>query len=134
MPSEKISIKSLSVIFVLIMSAHIWASITSAYFFIWWFDVVMHFAGGFWVAMLALFLIREHSFDNLILLWLVLGLVMLIGVAWEFMEFGLNHFVGGWAERIFYQTNIEDTLGDLIADICGGLVAFILFKVRKKEI
>lgn len=129
-----VSYKFLAITLALIIVAHVWASITSAYFFIWWFDILMHFAGGAWVGALAIFLVRRYSFNIFLMLWLVLGLVVIVGVFWELMEFGLNRFGGEMMRRIFYQTNIEDTLGDLVADMLGGLVAFILFKLKKKDI
>jgi hypothetical protein len=117
-----------------ILAVHAWAIITSAYFNIWWLDIVMHFSGGFWVGLLGLLLIRGNSYPDPIFFWLVLGLATIIGVGWEFMEFSLNHLFENLGREGFFQPSIEDVLGDLLADMLGGTTAFILFKEREKKL
>ena len=45
----------------------------------------------------------------------------LVGVLWEFFEFGLNRYI----VHIGF-INYEDTLLDLFFDLLGGAVGFIL--------
>ena len=94
----------------------------------------MHLAGGLWVGMVAIHFSRNFSFHGKVLFLLVLGIVAIIGIFWEFFEFGLSKIWESMGRAGFFQPSIDDTLGDLLADLLGGIVAFILFKDRQKNI
>ena len=88
----------------------------------WWFDMVLHFLGGFWVGMIV-FLIWNHYFgisalSRVKVIVLVIAGTLLVGIAWEVFElyFGVTSLSDG-AE---YNT---DTLSDLVLDVCGGFFA-----------
>ena len=94
----------------------------------------MHIAGGLWVGVFSLFLARNISVPDMVLFWLVLGSVAIIGVFWEFFEFGLNQVWESFGFEGLFQPSLEDTLGDLLADLLGGALAFILSKRGKKNL
>ena len=94
---------------------------------IWWFDDLLHFLGGFWVAALFGYLINRWgltSIDNKFWLKLLLGLgfVALVGILWEFHEFIADWFL----QKPLMQEGIGDTMSDLFFDLLGGSV-FIVF-------
>ena len=94
------------------------------YYLFWWLDITHHFLGGFWLAFLLNFYLKKTGFTVFnfqLLLLLFLGFVALVGVLWEFFEFGLNRYI----VHIGF-INYEDTLLDLFFDLLGGAVGFIL--------
>lgn len=99
---------------------HILAMNFFLYWDIAWFDILMHFLGGFWVALLGLWilalLINIESFTLRRILYVSVFFTLGIGIIWEVFEFGAGlSFVGpeGW----------PDTILDLIMDMVGGLTA-----------
>lgn len=95
----------------------------------WWYDNVLHFAGGLWVASifeyfiyrLELAVINRHFWVKLIL---GLGFVALIGVLWEFHEYLADIYL----RSEFFQSSIKDTVSDLTLDLLGGLL-FLLWRI-----
>ncbi len=98
----------------------------------WWFDNLLHFFGGFWVA--SLFFYISFNYWNLSAIqekfWLgmllILGLVSLVGVFWEFAEFISDSF---FLEKL--QFGVVDTLSDLLMDLVGALFLFIFRFINK---
>jgi len=98
-------------------------------------DIPMHFLGGFSMGLLGIYIhhamtdkhhIKGHPDWYHILF--VLGFVMLIGVAWEFHEYIIDNtavFWWGWKST---QLSLSDTMGDLLMDAIGGVVAFFVYK------
>jgi hypothetical protein len=91
---------------------------------IWWYDMPMHFLGGFFLSLFALsiyFSNNRHldlTFKKLI--WLSLASVFAIGVAWELFEFNVDRF---------FSLNLHrpiDSWSDLFFDLAGGL-AFVFY-------
>lgn len=87
-----------------------------------WLDRVMHFLGGFFVAMFF------SSFINYFLL--VIVLTFLVGTFWEIGEYfwGIYKFKKSGTKK--YLTKTKDTLDDLFFDILGAIVwIFIILRV-----
>ena len=101
-----------------------------------WFDILMHFLGGGWVAYVFFLLFRSFFAENYHirewgkLLIIALSFVSFIGVLWEFFEFGVTEVFG-----VYLQGSLPDTMGDLCVDLIGGLVVslFILFISYRKH-
>jgi predicted membrane protein len=98
---------------------------------IWWFDILMHFLGGFWLGLFFIWYLykdldkKELSKDNLIKL--ILG-VLFVGFGWEIYEIIVNDL---WAKNTF---DLFDTSSDMVFDITGGLLAYYIFKnISKKD-
>jgi hypothetical protein len=108
---------------------------------IWWIDVVLHIMGGAWIAQLFLWAKNRYMphIDNEIPAWfyllLVLGSVMFVGVAWEWFEYALDAFISAERFGLRQQLGLRDTLGDLIADVVGGLavVLYSMYNVARNE-
>lgn len=78
----------------------------------WWFDNALHFLGG--VALGGLISSRESS------LRLDLGLVLLLGVAWELIEY--HEGVYPWDGSVPPRAAAEDTILDMML-VAGGAYA-----------
>ena len=101
----------------------------------WWFDVIIHFAGGIWVISAAqyfskLFGIEIIGNKHVVASYFIalLGAVVLVGVFWEFAEFVFDQYI---LKTNFMKLSgaIEDTLSDLFFDMAGGVGGIIGFYV-----
>lgn len=104
---------------------HALALQTSLYWVYPWFDMPMHFLGGAvagfgflsWVGE-RLVPLRHPSFVRTVLF------VLFVGIAWEIFELAF-----GLTGALVY---ITDTGVDILLDVTGGVVAFILAKSFEK--
>lgn len=89
------------------------------YYTIWWFDVLMHFSGGFWVSLFFLYVFggKYSTFKNFIV---VISSVLVVGILWEFFEAYLN---------VLSLDSFDwgDTSSDVFLDLFGGSVAILYF-------
>jgi hypothetical protein len=96
-----------------------------------WFDMPMHFAGGFVMGMLAIWLMNKARFSQnpaWSQLLFAIGFAVVIGVLWEYYEYAIDSFVVhefGWEPM-----TLRDTLSDFFFDGLGGAIAWIIFKKR----
>ena len=85
-----------------------------------WFDKVMHFLGGFFVAMFWSGLTQ--------FLLLIISLTLLVGIAWEIGEYFLGIYKLKRLGTKKYMIDMRDTVEDLFFDLIGALVwVFILW-------
>lgn len=97
---------------------------------IWWFDIPMHFLGGFWLGLSALWLYfyaRKMPRQDMRLgraLFVCCAAVVVFGVAWEFFEFGIDRLI------TLAPHNRLDTASDILFDLAGGLSATLLLARR----
>ena len=126
---------SILVSLVAILIVHVAGSVTAWYDTVWWLDVVMHIAGGAWVALVFTYLSKNIwrilDFKNKFIFSLVLclGFVTLVGVFWEFYEY-LRDVYTFKLHPLNYAPNpltLPDTLSDLLNDLIGGSLTFIVF-------
>ena len=101
-----------------------------------WFDKFMHTSGGIVAAWFALALLQNEithmrAWKQVLI---ILGVSMLIGVVWEWAEYGatLSRYDLPWLYRWFHGGNLSDTLGDLIADT-GGAILMCIWALRKER-
>ena len=104
---------------------------TNSWYWIYrWFDMPMHFAGGMWLAGMAVWWVYFRGGDKsprFISLWGVSVLsAFSIGFFWEIFEAGVSFLTVG------HMNNILDTLGDLLFDILGGTTIAVIMWVRAK--
>ena len=127
-PSRKVLISFLVLIFLI----HGWSLTSSAYFHLWWLDILLHFLGGFWLGLLALYLLKDKNIFSqpYFSLLLVLALVALGGVLWEIGEYILDELVLESVGMAQLQPGLEDTISDLISDLIGGALASFIFQKR----
>ena len=126
------SLKFVLLLFAGIFVAWGFAMVYEWHFYFWWVDMVLHFAGGFWVFVLARFIAK--SFGNeiageqkkFVTFIAFISFVAFVGVLWELFEFVMDRYIvlSGFTylSRVF-----EDTLSDLVLDMLGGTTAFLLY-------
>ncbi|MBU4479995.1 hypothetical protein KKG48_00940 [Patescibacteria group bacterium] len=101
------------------------------YWKFWWFDILMHFLGGFWVSLTALWFFYFSGFvkdfrKNLFNVFLIsLVSIFAVGIGWEVFEFMI--------EISFSNNYVADTVGDLIMDVIGSLTVTLWLLVTNKK-
>jgi hypothetical protein len=111
------------------------------------FDMLVHFSTGvlevisiFWLVKRfpKLNILHDKFWKNVIIL---VAFAALIGVVWEFWEFGVDHFrmfILHW--DLFYPKNLlmqasnTDTTGDLVLGLLGALSAIFSLKSMMPEV
>ena len=143
----KMKIKYLNIYFllifiILIFSGHIASLAVGGFYKIWWADSALHFLGGFWVGLFALWFLFNFArtplnaelFPAYILILALLSFTALMGVFWEFFEFILDKITGYKSySAIILQKNLEDTLSDLLFDLLGAFASGIFLKFKKEK-
>jgi len=107
----------------------------------------MHFFGGFWLAAVFFWLNSKFNiieirlfnincnfwrtgfFELLLSFGLTLGFVALIGILWEFFEFGYDVLISAKGYAAAAQRGTADTISDLFFDLFGGLFFILIFKI-----
>ena len=106
------------------------------YFLYWkisWFDNVMHFLGGAWLALVAAwFVFFSKKAESIRLpasafLLAAVSFAALVGVGWELFEFCVDFLAGKGVGAGFNQLGLLDTMMDLLFDLLGGLFAGLVF-------
>jgi len=121
-----------------ILCAHILSVLQGWYTTYTWIDIPLHLAGGAWTALAFFYLQRRYvllfsALPFLFSIIMVVGVVMLVGVGWEWFEFGFDYiFVPEHAEWRA-QLGLVDTMGDLLADVIGGALVGLYFLLNRKQ-
>ena len=119
----------LFVIFIL----HIFAFSSNWYWDFDGLDSVYHFIGGSWSALLFFYIFfkRERIFSITSYPWttaiFALGFVALIGVGWEFFEFGFDYIFAEYETVRKAQLGVYDIMVDLFSDLIGGAMISLIF-------
>ena len=122
MDSKKL-LKILAVLILLIFIVNFLASKFYWYSSIWYFDMIMHTLGGIWLGLAFLYIFPPEN-DSLKIVFKILALVFLVGVAWELYEILFyNIFAGN-------PFNTLDTISDVFFDLSGGSIAILYFFKR----
>src|SRR3989338_10256510 len=110
---------------VLILLIHAALSSFNMYRSYEWIDIPMHFAGGLAIGICFVHLFRlleREQFigktNPMISLLLIISLVSLMAVIWEFAEFSLDVIYAAQSQR-----GLGDTMGDLFLGILGGFIS-----------
>lgn len=104
----------------------------------WWFDMSLHFLGGFFVAMLMFYYLAEMKpSSNLKNYLTIVGAVTFIGVVWEFAEYlGSQILIDPLYKYVqvkaYFIGDLDDTINDLLMDILGALAFLAVFLKTKK--
>lgn len=111
------------------------------YLYYSWFDQVLHFSGGFLVALLFSIYLKDHLLPNnektknaLI----IVGVAVFIGVVWEFGEYAANLLISPiiyehYGIRTYFMGDLADTVNDLLMDTLGASTFFILHLLRSRK-
>lgn len=117
----------LAVLIFLILVANFTANKFYWYSSIPYFDMIMHFLGGFWLALLFIWLYNKEKLNSINILKVMLS-ILAIGVVWELFEIIVNNSL---AKNPF---DAGDTLSDLFFDLFGGVCAlwYVSKRIMKK--
>lgn len=104
----------------------------------WWFDVILHFLGGFFMAMFLTTYLKENISGRAKLksALIIIGVTVFIGVVWEFAEYIANQtliepFYRYFGVRAYFMGDLSDTVNDLTMDMLGaGLFAWLHLATR----
>jgi hypothetical protein len=95
---------------------------------IWYFDIIMHFLGGFWVGILALYILGIKSISWRTILKIIIC-VLAVGIGWEIFEAIVDKVV---SKNPF---NTLDSFSDIFFDVAGGTVSIFYYmkRIMKRE-
>ena len=122
---------SWTTVLVVIAILHISALELSLYWVFWWFDILVHFLGGLFVVLFALWFFFESKYVRLSksIKHVVIvsgGSIILVGGGWEIFEL----LAGVPIEENF----VLDTAIDLSMDVLGAIISgFVFIKIYLKE-
>jgi hypothetical protein len=86
------------------------------YWALWWYDLLVHFLGGMWVALFFVWIVQwlGMSVTRTSAMFLIgIGATIVVGFAWEMFELAT-----GMVEIAYWR----DTLIDLVMDVSGALL------------
>lgn len=125
---------SLLVIFALVALLGVLQQLAFAYFLYWrfpWYDILMHFLGGVVVGAVYLWVVRYELpafFKKYETFLYVFAFSLLVGVVWEVFE-----YLVGIDREFTYSVRQVDTVIDLIMDVSGGTLSYIVFSRFKNN-
>jgi hypothetical protein len=123
---QKALIRRVAILIVLIFIANTLAMKFYWYYSIWWFDMPMHFFGGFWLSWTAVWLLLKLKLKPgliKVMIW-----VLMIGAGWEIFEI-LAHNV-----PLGEPINYLDIFSDICFDLAGGLAATFFLPMQNGTI
>ncbi len=102
------------------------ASYLHWYYFVWWFDMPMHFLGGVFTALICItfgfrFFRCHYEGNRTRAILYIIGSVILVGILWELYELIVQIVSGA-----ILVTGL-DSISDLFFDLSGGMTALLLF-------
>jgi hypothetical protein len=92
----------------------------SWYFSVWYFDMIMHFLGGFWIGLAYVYLLSPED-KSISTVFKILLFVIFIGIGWEVYEIWVNEII------IQNPLNFLDIISDILFDLSGGTLAILYF-------
>ncbi len=89
----------------------------------WWYDIMLHFMGGVWVALAALWFYMKEGWVARMTTTVLIALS--IGLGWELFEY----LVGSAREsNYFYDTSL-----DILMDTLGAIAGFLYVYYRRVD-
>ncbi len=128
--NRNILAKKSLILILLVSGLHFLAEVFYWYVSIWWFDNLMHFLGGLFLAFFSATIFYKYLKDknNRKIFFSIMFFVILIGLGWELFEYAVQYFIKG-SHRL---ADITDSFFDMIFDILGGALG-ILFVLKEKS-
>lgn len=126
-------------LFFVILAIGILQQVAIEYYLYWtleWFDILMHFLGGFWFGYSALWILFFSGYVNTpkrddikFFIIVALKIAIVVGLLWEVFEYatGITFSYGPVADHVF------DTVKDIVMDSVGGVASAIFLYVANKK-
>jgi len=132
----KTQIKHIVLLLAAMAGLHVFANVTGMYETrIIWIDKVLHIMAGIAIGMVWLVILQkrdEIQAAKLAHFMAIIGFVLLVAVAWEITEALFWKYLPFYAEKWnLYSPDIKDLLGDIVANLAGGILLGWV-AVRKK--
>lgn len=121
--------KTAIILLVVLFFVDLWAQNFRDFYINRQIDKIFHFWGGFFVGLFFLNYLKKiiapknGLLKNILIL---VGISLLVGVAWEFGEYMLSKIAGG-------EQNIDDTLSDLSFDMLGVMAMFFIHSLGPRH-
>ena len=100
-------------------------------------DIPQHFLAGVAFGVIWIWWMRtkdKKRLSGIIFFISILGFVALTAVAWEVLEFAVWNFLPSFANSFkFYSPTIAELLGDIMANLAGG-VAIGMYAIRRRKL
>ncbi|MES2436529.1 MAG: hypothetical protein V4519_00800 [Patescibacteria group bacterium] len=91
------------------------------YWRLYWYDRIVHTLSGFWVTFVTLQFTKKYTqADTFKIASVGLAAILIIGILWEFFEYGIG------ATSLSDLHFVSNSIGDLICDIAGGIIAIVM--------
>ncbi|KKT01171.1 MAG: hypothetical protein UW07_C0023G0004 [Candidatus Nomurabacteria bacterium GW2011_GWF2_43_8] len=113
--------KTLALVIILIFFADFAAHKLHWYSSIWYFDMLMHFLGGFWAGLVLIWLLPARS---RFFVYKILFGILLVGILWEIFQILVNSAI---AQNPF---DALDSTSDIFFDLAGGALAVLYFSKK----
>ena len=99
---------------------------------LWFYDDVEHVLGGVFLFVACCYVYRHETehMSRSAFFFLCLGFVALWSIFWEAGWFYVRKITTGNPE---YFISLEDTITDLLYDLCGGLIAYAGYVMRAND-
>lgn len=102
----------------------------------WFFDIILHFFGGFGAALFARYFFSKdlEKTSRFGLLVFLVSFGIAVGVFWEFIEYGISIVSKQTAsplDGIDFFGDAEDTISDLLMDALGAFTPAMLHFFRR---
>ncbi len=96
------------------------------YYSIWYFDMPMHFLGGFFIGLASVYFAVSRGGKGSA--FKILSVVFLVGVGWEVFEILVDETVTS------HPFNLLDSVSDLFFDMAGGALSlYYCYNLKKNE-
>ena len=123
--------KSVSVIaafLILFTILHLAAVNFYFYWTVWWYDIFMHVLGGFIGALIFVSFLPEAHQTKPIVFFVSVFAAIFIGIVWELYELTIGVTFTDEGKYLY------DTFTDILDDIVGGLIAYLVLYPKTKQI
>ena len=120
--------------YVFIFLADFLGCVVNLYNTISWFDSFVHFLSGIFTFILGLIIYEKISTkkeNKLLKVVFCLGIVAIIIVLWEIIEYTGDNLIGSNLQHVI-DTGIKDTMTDMIVALLGGIISSIYIFIKNK--
>jgi uncharacterized membrane protein YjdF len=109
---------------------------TAGSFFGWyellpWYDMVMHFLGGLWLSLVAVWVLYKYMEVRKDAIFSILLFVLVGAILWEVLEYAVQAIANTPGLLATMPDSISDVILGLIGGLFGGL--YTLKKIRQND-
>lgn len=129
----------LIMVFLIILSIHIFAVFYDLYSGEVLIDIPQHFLGGLFLAMIFVYTAQRHDYfsskpSSFLFIFSVLSFALLGSFVWEIFEFLLWISLPDLSEQLkWYSPDILDALSDMAAGLLGSVSFVVITSIIKKR-